>query len=247
MRVAAAVVVAAVAAFGPSVAFAQTEEARVLISASAGFQPGDQAWTDDGTFTLYDEAGRLTVGSDVSIGAFWDLGVAVRVNRGFTVGIGMHRGSGTEPIVVAGQAPDPAVFNRLRPFTATVDEGKRVEKAIHLSAGYLVPLGSKFDMHVFAGPSKFRYEQDVVDSVTIVETGATFTATPNVVTRKDSTWGAHFGADVSYPVYQSFSTTVRLGAFLRYAKGASDLQVVSNRVSTDSGGFQYGGGIRFRF
>ena len=125
MRVAAAVVVA-VAAFGPSVAFAQTEEARVLISASVGFQPGDQAWTDDGTFTLYDEAGRLTVGSDVSIGAFWDLGFAVRVNRGFTVGLGMHRGSGTEPIVVAGQAPRPRVFNRLRPFTATVDEGKRV-------------------------------------------------------------------------------------------------------------------------
>ena len=96
-----------------------------------------------------------------------------------------------------------------------------------------MPLGSKFDMHIFAGPSKFRYEQDVVDSVTIVESGATFTATPNIVTRKDSTWGGHFGADVSYPVYESLSTSVRLGAFLRYAKGSSDIQVVSNRVSTD--------------
>ena len=171
----------------------------------------------------------------------------MRVTRGFTLGIGAHRGSGTDPIEVSGLAPHPLFFNRPRPFTATVDEAERVEKAIHLSAGYLVPLGSKFDMHIFAGPSKFRYEQEVVDSVTIVESGSTFTATPNIVRRKDSTWGAHFGADVSYPIYQSFATSVRLGAFLRYAKGSSDIPVVSNRVSTDSGGVQYGGGIRFRF
>ena len=86
-------------------------------------------------------------------------------------------------------APHPLFFNRLRPFTATVDEAERVEKAIHLSVGYLVPLGSKFDMHIFAGPSKFRYEQEVVDSVTIVESGSTFTATPNVVTAG----GQHLG------------------------------------------------------
>ena len=48
MRVAAAVVVVAVAACGPNAAFAQTEEPRFLISASAGFQPGDQAVADDG-------------------------------------------------------------------------------------------------------------------------------------------------------------------------------------------------------
>ena len=59
MRVAAAVVVVAVAAFGPNAAFAQTEEARVLITASAGFQSATAELTDTGTFPLYDEAGAL--------------------------------------------------------------------------------------------------------------------------------------------------------------------------------------------
>ena len=63
MRVVAAVVVV-MAAFGPNVALAQTEEARFLISASVGFQPGDQTVADDGTFTLYDETGRLSVESE---------------------------------------------------------------------------------------------------------------------------------------------------------------------------------------
>jgi hypothetical protein len=246
MRVAAAVVVA-VAVLGPNAAFAQAEEPRFLISASAGFQPGDQAVADDGTFPLYDETGRLSVASDVAIGAFWDLSVAVRVTRGFTVGVGAHRGSGTDPIEVSGLAPHPVFFNRPRPFAATVDEAERIEKAFHLSAGYLVPLGTKFDVHVFAGPSKFRFEQDVVDSVTVSDTGGTFSATPNVVTRKKSTWGGHFGADVSYPIYQSLATSVRLGAFLRYAKASSEMPVVSNTIDTDVGGVQYGGGIRFRF
>jgi hypothetical protein len=250
MRAAAAVMVA-LATFGPSAAFAQTEEARFLISASAGFQPGDQTIADDGTFTLYDETGRLSVeSSQVAIGAFWDLSVAVRVTRGFTLGAGFHRGTGTDPIEVRGLAPHPVFFNRPRPFELTVDEAQRMEKAVHLSAGYLVPLGSQFDVHLFAGPSMFRYEQEVVDSVAITETGGTFATvnvTPNLVTRKKSIWGGHIGADVSYPIYQSFETSVRLGAFLRYAGASSEFPVVSNTVETDVGGVQYGGGIRFRF
>jgi hypothetical protein len=96
----------------------------------------------------------------------------------------------------------------------------------------------------------FRFEQQIVDSVTIAETGgnfATVNVTPNLVTRKKSTWGGHFGADVWYPIYQSFATSVRLGAFLRYAKASSEMLVVSNAIDTDVGGVQYGGGIRFRF
>lgn len=250
MRVAGALAVAAVVAIGPSVAWAQTDESRFMLSLSGAFEPGDEEFTDDGTFRLYDETGRLTVSGRSSTGAILDAGVGVRVVGNFTLGVSGHRGASADEATVTGQAPHPLFFNRPRSFSVTVPETKRIEQALHLSAGVLVPLGDKLDVHIYGGPSQFRFSQQVVGEVIIQEANAAATAvnvTPTIVARKKNSWGGHIGADFSYPVAQIGNGSFRLGAFVRYAQASSEFQVVSNTVSTKVGAIQFGGGLRVRF
>jgi hypothetical protein len=251
MRFSAALMVAAVVAFGPNPAFAQAdEESRFMLSLNGAFEPGDEEFTEDGTFTLYDEAGRLTVSGRSSTGAILDMGVGVRVTGRFTLGLSGHRGASADEATVSGQAPHPIFFNRPRAFSVTVPETKRIEQALHFSAGFLLPVGEKLDVHIYGGPSQFRFSQQVVGEVTITEASGTFTAvnaTPTVVARKKNVWGGHVAADVSYPVATVGAATFRLGGFIRYAQASSEFEVLSNAVTTKVGAMQYGGGLRVRF
>lgn len=250
MRLVTALVMAGLLA-GVHEAAAQTDESRFFLSVSGAFEPGSQTYADDGTFSLYDEVGRLRVGSDdLSSGAVLDFGVGARVMGNFTVGANFHRTSSLAEATVSGEAPHPIFFNRPRSFSATVPDMKRTEQALHVSLGYRVALGEKLDLHIYAGPSQFRFTQDVINAVVITEAGGAFTtvnATNESTTRKANAWGGHVGADVSYPVYQSGNTSFRLGGYVRYAEASSEFLVVSNSVSTKVGGVQIGGGLRVRF
>ena len=93
MRLVRALVMAGLLA-GVNDAAAQTDESRFFLSVSGAFEPGTQTYADDGTFSLYDEVGRLSVGSaDLSSGAVLDFGVGARVMGNFTVGANFHRTS----------------------------------------------------------------------------------------------------------------------------------------------------------
>jgi hypothetical protein len=250
MRLVTALVMAGLLA-GVNDAAAQTDESRFFLSVSGAFEPGSQTYADDGTFSLYDETGRLSVSSDdISSGAVLDFGVGVRVMGNFTLGANFHRTTSLAEASVSGQAPHPIFFSRPRSFSATVPDMKRTEQALHLSLGYRLALGEKLDVQIYGGPSQFRFTQDVVNSVVISEAGSAFTTvnvTNQSTTRKANAWGGHVGADVSYPVYRSGTTSFRLGGYVRYAEASSDFLVVSNSVTTKIGGVQFGGGLRVRF
>jgi hypothetical protein len=247
MRVAAALMVAAVVMAGPSSALAQTADgSRFMLSLSGAFEPGTQTYADDGTFLLYDETGRLNVSSELSSGAVLDFGVGAFVRGNWTLGAHFHRTSSTDEAAVDGSAPHPLFFNRPRPFSATVADMKRTEQALHLSAGYLLPVNEKFDVHVYAGPSQFRFSQEVVAGATVTDAGS-FAVSYVVERRKQNAWGGHVGADLSYAIYQNAPMSFRLGAYVRYAGASSEFQVVSNTVTTKLGGVQIGGGLRVRF
>ncbi len=70
-----------------------------------------------------------------------------------------------------GGAPHPLFFDRPRPFATTVEDLKRSEQALHLSVGYRLPVGEKLDVHFYAGPSQFRFSQEVVSDVVVTDTG----------------------------------------------------------------------------
>lgn len=245
MRIVAVLAMAGVLA-GAGEASAQGDESRFFLSVSGAFEPGTQTYSNDGTFPLYEETGRITVGSEVSSGAVLDFGVGARVAGNFLVAASFHRTSSTDEAAVSGQAPHPLFFDRPRPFSTTVADLKRSEQALHLSLGYRLPLGEKFDVQFTGGPSQFRFSQETVGSVTITDTGS-FAVTYNTERRKKNAWGGHVGADLSYALYQADTTSFRLGAFVRYAGASSDFQVVSDTVTSKLGGVQVGGGLRVRF
>ena len=250
MRFLAAIAVVSGVMFGAQGASAQTDETRFMLSLNGAFEPGDEAFTDDGPFTLYDEAGRLTVSGRSSTGAILDMGVAARVAGRFTLGVSGHRGASSGDATVAGQAPHPLFFNRPRRFSVVVPETKRIEQALHFSGGMLIGLGEKLDVHIYGGPTQFRFSQQVVGDVLIREANAANTAvdvTPTIVARKRNVWGGHVAADFSYPLFQIGNGVFRLGAFVRYAQASSEFQVVTNTVTTKIGAMQYGGGVRVRF
>lgn len=235
---------------GATAASAQTDESRFFLSVNGAFEPGSQTYQDDGTFKLYDETGKLSVAGESSRGAVLDFGVGSRVAGNFLVGASFHRTSSTSESTVTGQAPHPIFFDRPRSFSATVPDMKRTEQGLHLSVGYRIPLGEKLDLQILAGPSQFRFSQEVVGGVTVTEQGGAFTAVNTTYAterRKKNAWGGHVGGDLSYAVYQSGATSFRLGAYVRYAQASSDFLVVSNTVTTKIGGVQFGGGLRVRF
>lgn len=249
MRFVTAAVVAGVLAMAGR-AEAQSSDSMFFISVNGGYQAGSQSYTDAGTFRLYDETGHLNVSSETSPGPLLDVSAGVKVAGHLTVGAGFHRTSSTDPATITGDAPHPIFFDRPRSFNLTVDGLKRTEQALHLSLGYMVDLTDKVTLHVYAGPSQFRYSQHVPGSVAITETSGTFasvTATPTNEARKANTWGGHAAADLSYAIFQSGSSTIAIGGFVRYAQASSEFQVVSNTVSTKVGNIQMGGGLRIRF
>ncbi len=236
--------------FGAQEASAQTDEPRFMLSLNGAFEPGDETFTDESPLNLYDEAGRLTVSGRSSTGALLDMGVAARVTGRFTLGLSAHRGASSDDATVTGQAPHPLFFNRPRSFNVVVPNTKRIEQALHFSGGMLIALGEKLDVHIYGGPTQFRFSQQVVGDVLIREANAANTAvdvTPTIVARKKNVWGGHVGADFSYPLFQIGNGMFRLGAFMRYAQASSEFLVVTNTVTTKVGAMQYGAGVRVRF
>ena len=120
MRLVTALVMAGLLA-GVNDATAQTDESRFFLSVSGAFEPGSQTYADEGTRSLYDEVGRLSVSSDdISSGAVLDFGVGASVAGNFLVGASFHRTSSLAEATVSGQAPHPIFFDRPRSLSATV-------------------------------------------------------------------------------------------------------------------------------
>jgi len=246
-------VVAGLIAAAASDASAQMKpwEDRVYMNVGFGVESGDSTLADSKTLTIYEENGTVGASSTYTSGSLFDVGIGFRVWRNVSVGVAYHQEQNTADYAITGTAPHPIFFNQPRPFTATAAGDQfRQEKAIHMQLGYMVPISSKLDVMVFAGPSWFRLEQPVVSNVTIAEQGTAFTqvvVTSTVESRKKSPVGFNAGVDVSYLAWQNDSVRLGAGAFVRYAAAKADVLLLSTEQSTDIGGLQFGFGGRIRF
>ena len=119
-----------------------------------------------------------------------------------------------------------------------------------MQIGYMIPIGTKFDVLLFGGPSWFRLEQPVVSNVTIAERGSAFTqvaVTSTVESRKKSPVGYNAGFDMSYLVWQNDSVRLGAGAFVRYTQAKTNVLLLQTEQPTEVGGLQVGFGGRIRF
>jgi hypothetical protein len=222
---------------------------RGYINVGWGVESGSSAMTDTSTSTIYEETATINSASSFTSGSLFDVGVGIRAWRNLTVGVAYHQEQNDTEGTVTGSIPSPVFFNRPRTLSGA-ELLNRKEMATHLNIGWVVPVGSKFDVMVYGGPSFFRLTQEVISSAVPNEASATATTITSTITkteRSKSVTGYNVGVDATYIVWSNDSVRVGAGGFVRFAQASTDVEMLSSAQPTDVGGVQFGFGARLRF
>ena len=211
-----------------------------FVNFTLGAQAPSQDLATNTTFDLYNEQAILSTTQDVGGGLFFDISVGYKVWRNLTVGAGFSRVGSSTDLVVNAQIPDPDFFDSPRLVSTTASDAKHSQPAIHLTGTWMMPITDKVDVGFQFGPSIFMVSQDLPTAISVSEPGPTINSL-NVTSVDKTTVGLHFGVDFTYLV------TPRIGAgvLARYSWGSADLEGADDSLTV--GGFQIGGGIRYRF
>ena len=230
----------------PGIAHAQADHVRISINFGTQ-QPSATTFTAATTKPIYLETATFTTSYNTPKAQMFDGGVLVRVAGGFAVGVSLSNFSKSAIGAVTGSVPHPFFFNTPRTITGTTGSLGRTETAAHVQLGYIAA-SKHVDVAVTGGPSFFSVSQDLVSDVTFTDAypydTATFgtAAVTNVSTSKV---GFNVGGDVAL----KFSRNVGVGGLIRYTKASMNFPLTGSAsgISTDAGGLQAGGGVRFFF
>jgi hypothetical protein len=226
----------------PAVTYAQTMQwtDKGYVTINGGGQVGSHDLTTSKTFDLYGETASITTSQKVSGGGMFDAGGAYRVwGNNLLAGASISHIGSTGDVAINGMIPDPRFFNQMRNVTTSQGGAKHSETALHLDAIYMIPIANKLDVGVFGGPSIFWVSQDTVGNVAVTEPAPTLTASMQNVSKTEA--GLNLGADIQYVVYQK----IAVGVLARYTWASATIEGADQKLTL--GGFQIGGGIRYRF
>ena len=230
----------------PRVVSAQTMQFndKGFVSFNGGAQAGSHNIDTSSTFPLYDETATVTTSQKVKGGGYFDLGGAYRVwGHNLLAGVTYSHMSSKSDVAINATLPHPIFFDQPRTVTSSQSGAKHSEDVVHLQAIWMIPVAEKLDIGIFGGPSIFAVKQDTVETVTVTETGDL--AHPNVSAPLNrvskTTAGVNFGADVQYLVHKK----IAVGGNMRYSVGSVSIPGASKSLTV--GGFQIGGGVRYRF
>jgi len=246
-----AICVIAVVFVGSREASAQTGpwSDRGYINVGWGVESGSSAMTDSRTTTIYEETATVNSAATFTSGSLFDVGVGIRAWRNLTVGVSYHQEQNDTEGTVSGSIPSPVFFNRPRTLSGA-ELLNRKEMATHLNIGWVIPIGSKFDVMVYGGPSFFRLTQEVISTAVPNEANATATTITSTITkteRSKSVTGYNAGLDATYIVWSNDSIRIGAGGFVRFAQASTEVEMLSSAQPTDVGGVQFGFGARLRF
>lgn len=201
------------------------------------------------TFQQYDEQGSATTTQAIETkGGTFDISGGARVWRNFGLGLGFSTISSTGQGTVSATLPHPLYYDRPRSATASITDLNQKQRAIHMMALFVLPIGERFDVAVSAGPTFFSLEQDTFVNPQMSEVGppygsVTLVSATKVTTTKNQV-GFNVGADVTFRIMKY----VGVGGFIRYAK--TDVTFTPDggvAVTVPVGGMTAGGGVRLRF
>jgi opacity protein-like surface antigen len=226
----------------PTIASAQTMQwtDKGYISVNGGVQAGSHDLSESGSFPIYGENATFTSTNKVKGGGLIDIGGAYRVwGRNVLAGVSFTHMSSKSDGSLTGSIPDPVITDRPRAVTKEFSDLKHAENAINLNVIWMVPVANKLDIGISAGPTIFMVSQETIPDLTITEPGPTVTT--NVEKSSKTTVGFNAGIDVQYMVAKKWG----VGGIMRYTVGSVSLPGASEKLTV--GGFQIGGGARFRF
>jgi hypothetical protein len=246
--------VAALALFATTAA-AQTPPpaTRAFATFNFGYQAQSQDISQNGEFSLYQEAGTFSATHAIDGGPFFEIGGGYQILRNypnFSVGLSYARRSGnSRDVTVAARVPHPLFPEEPRDASATVTDLEHKERAVHVQAMWTVPVTVEFDVTVFAGPSFFTVEEDLIESITPTEVDDSFSQVNiepvGISHQKESAVGFNLGVDGRY----MFTRNIGAGAMLRFTHAGVSLTSPTggDDIKVDAGGFEIAAGLRFRF
>jgi hypothetical protein len=219
---------------------------------NGGFRSLSQEFVQQTEFTLYDEKGIFEVDHAIKSGVSWEAGGGLRLWQDLWLGASYALASKhTRDAAVNAQVPHPLIVNRHRVATGTASGLEHSERALHVQALLRIPVTVEFDLTLFAGPTFFEVEDDLVEAIVPRETGAT----PSTVElagiarsrQSHRMTGFNLGFDMAYMVRRHLGA----GIVFRYSTGSADLELpagsVGPPVEVGAGGFEIGAGLRLRF
>ena len=226
----------------PTIASAQTMQwtDKGYITVSGGLQAGSHDLSETGSFPLYNEVATFSTTHEVKGGGLIDIGGAYRIwGRNLLLGVNFTHMSSKSDGSLTASIPDPVVTDRPRPVTKDFSDLKHAENQVHIDVVWMMPVANKLDIGLFAGPTIFAVSQETIGSLTVTDPG--LVVTTNVEKNSETAVGFNAGVDVQYLVAKKWA----VGGLVRYAVGSVTLPGASESLTV--GGFQIGGGARFRF
>ena len=239
-------------------AFAPRADAQLLkwedhayVTFSLGDQPQSRTFAESSGGVIYEENASSSVPHTISSRSFVDFSAGMRVWSNIGVGIGLSQFSDKDSSTITAQIPNPLIFSAPRTATASTGDLQHRESDFRLQLIWVLPVSNKIELMVFGGPSFLAVKQDfvTVDLADIVENApppfnTVALGKAKVTTSLEHVTGFNFGVDGTFRVTKMWGA----GAFIRFSGASVDFSLpAGGTVNLDAGGFQMGGGPRFRF
>lgn len=233
------------------------DNSRFFFNVSVGGQSKEQAFTDSSQFDIYGEKGAVATAHAIGGGTLFDVSAAMKVWQSLAVGLAYSTVTNKNDATSVVRVPHPVIFGQTRTATATVTDLEHSENVIHLQFIWMIPLTSRFDVAVMAGPSFFTVRQSVatVRAPQDIRDVAPFTTVTinsvSVTDVKDSPVGVNIGVDGTYMIRTIAGVGIGVGGFVRYSGASLDLEtplgVTRDPDDLKAGGAQGALGLRLRF
>ncbi len=182
--------------------------------------------------------------------AFFELGGGFRLNRFLAVGAVLNASVTEDPAALMATQRHPGEPGRVHTATGMTDDLERSEMAVHVSLYGTLVEGRFARLRVFAGPTVYSYEAQLVSRIRTEFVGNA--GQPplaivgyDVVDTDETAFGWHAGADASVFVWDWLG----FGAVVRYGQGRVEITDPLSTFTSEIalGGLQFGGGVHVRF
>lgn len=223
---------------------------RFFLAAGAGLQPVSTPVLADVAFD-HPLFGSETGGFDADLsggdGDLIEISAGFWLRPRFGIAVAATRVSFGGDALVAARIPHPFLFDRPLSVEGSESGLSRDETAVHLQLMWRIRTGRKFELSLFAGPTFFELEQDLVSGVEFdwsypFDEAALRGAHRQRQSASSTGWNA--GAEAVY----WFGGRAGLGANVRHSRDSVGLATADGEsVAVDVGGLQTSLGLRVRF
>lgn len=244
----AAIVVAGCTVVGVAPAAAQESLTRVTLQLNGAFQAAPSAFTGLSNERAYGEEAMFQTLHSLDGGPTADVGLTLHLYDRVGLGAAVTWMQVADTASFTGTVPHPLVAESPRMALPQELDLKRKELAVHLSAGYRIPLNTRMELTFSIGPTVFNVTQDTVVGLVFQE-GAPpdfdqIGLEAETGRQRRNAIGGHVGIDLAFMATRYLG----FGYFVRFARAKVDLPGRGDTtIAANAGGVQTGGGLRFRF